>query len=342
MKLESVPKYRTTLAQELAEGCKHREEILEGRKIKEETEDEEHVDLYTPFVDTDTLQQSWVDLSDDAAILETEEGEERDAANTKSLFVQGLHVLRASKVEEQQALQDQAFALQQQALGVKRQQRAIHMELCAIQRMELALAFTPAMETANMLRQSLMSAQELGLRQVFAPNPDVAAAAQDLAAVHVQRAARLPQGTHATGKGLFSLAIPAPFVINRQGHPEEKRPVLMYREAPKDQKGKKGEKSRYYDCPWESCPNTMGSRDGMNAHIRFHTDQVLLCPNGDRCPEAVKSKYPFAHRNADSLRAHYKKDVAEGIQAGKADEVLAVRQIMTPDWFLARQIYKTS
>ena len=332
LKLEGVPKYRTTLAEELAQGIRTKgkmEKAPEGG----ETEDEEHVDLATPFAEMGALQESWMNLGDDAAILATDEGKERDAANTHALFAQGLHVLRAAKIEEQEALQDQAIALQQQALGVKRQQRAIHLGLCAIQRMELAVAFTPAMETTNTLWQAVLSAQELGLRQSFTPNPDLAAAAKDLAAVHVQRAARLPQGSQATGKTPYSMAIPSACVMNAAGKWEDRRPVVQYKNDAK--------RTRYYDCPWTSCAHTTASRDGMNAHIRFHTDQVLLCPNGDKCPDTPKDGHPFAHRNADSLRAHYKKDAAAGILAVDKNEVVAVQQIMTPDWFLARQIYKT-
>ena len=283
------------------------------------------------------LQESWIGLSDDAAILETDEGKEQDAVNTRALFTQGLHVLRAAKLEEQAALQDQAEALQRQALGVKRQQRAVHIGMCALQRMELALAFTPAMEVTNTLRQGMLSAQEMGLRQVFTPKPDVATAAKELAAVQVQRAARLPQGTAATGKGPFSMAIPPPSMLTASGAIAEKRPVIGYKKDPKT-----GKQGRFYDCPWPTCPVSAGSRDGMNAHIRFHTDQVLLCPNGNNCPEVAKNGHPFAHRNADSLRTHYKKDVAAGVQAGEKDEVVAVQQITTPDWFVAKQIYKTT
>ena len=324
-KLPPVPRYKKTLAEIQAEGIKR---LQAGEDPASNTEAEEHedlVDLSTPFAEPGALANAWSVLSDDIQIMQTDEGKLRDAMNSKIIFQQGLRVLRAGKLAEKMALQKQSEAIIAQAKAVQLQQRAVHIELAGIQRMELGLSFTPATELSGLVRGSLMSSEELGLRQKFTPNPDVSTASQELASVSSQRSVRLPAGSRATGKSDWSISVPAPCHGGKEYHA-----VVMYEMVPGSQK-----KVAYFVCPWTACQFRRAGRDSVNAHIRqIHTDQVLQCPNLRACSEVETKLHPFTTRNADSLRAHYRNEAEQkGIYAGPRDRPQACFQINTPLWF---------
>ena len=322
-KLLPVPKYTKSIAELQAEALQQTKKTQPDVTDTEAEEHEDLVDLDTTFAEPGAFLDVWSTLSDDAAIMETEEGKLEDIENSRQLLSQGLAVLQASKLAEMEACEQNANALIAQAAAQKARQRALHLGTCGIQRMRLALAFTPASKFVDTLQSCLPSAEDLGLRQSFTPNPSPAVAAKEVAEVLVQQSMVLPPGSRATAKGPYSLAVPPPSQKGVKYHADR----LFTLDA-------KGNQIFYFACPWPLCETTTGGRDAMAAHIRTHTKQILLCPNNKNCADVARTGHPMASRNADSIRNHYRHEAkSKGIVAGDINQPVPVIQIQAPSWF---------
>ena len=114
-KLLPVPKYTKSIAELQAEALQQTKKTQPDVTDTEAEEHEDLVDLDTTFAEPGAFLDVWSTLSDDAAIMETEEGKLEDIENSRQLLSQGLAVLQASKLAEMGACEQNANALIAQA-----------------------------------------------------------------------------------------------------------------------------------------------------------------------------------------------------------------------------------
>ena len=222
--------------------------------------------------------------------------------------------MRYGKYQESAALRHQATCMVLQARAIQKQQRGVDITAAGLQRLEAAVAMTPAEALPKMLEEISTPPAVKGMDSEMLDEP----ANTPLEAAEVLRekseAISIDQTTQMLVEAKHTPAVAAKLVCER--------PIVAGKEyIAIGKKDVTTGRMKYY-CPFAEgggCQyKTEGSTnaEAINSHLRWHGQVKLECPNGLSCT-AFSQGVPFRTPNAQVMGRHYQKEVALGVHVVK-------------------------